>query len=183
MAEIKYLDFDLLIEDLGGKYRARVINSPTGMALTDFQIPFNSLEIENFLLRLGRTPASRGTASPEAKAARDFGQRLFNAVFTNEIKDRYRESLDEAARRSNMDQRFGLRLRMHLENAPHLADLPWEYLYDPSENLFVALSDQTPLVRYLDLAGSSAPLSVKPPIRVLVMISSPSNYPPLDVEK
>jgi hypothetical protein len=41
---------------------------------------------------------------------------------------------------------------------------------------------QTPLVRYLELPEVIQPVAVTPPIRVLVMISSPSDYPALDVE-
>ncbi len=63
-----------------------------------------------------------------------------------------------------------------------MADLPWEYLYNPALNRFLVLSAETPLVRYLDLPERIRPLAVKPPLRVLVMISSPSDHPPLDVE-
>jgi len=49
-------------------------------------------------------------------------------------------------------------------------------------NRFLALSVKTPLVRYIDLPDPVQPMSVSPPIRVLVMISSPSDYAQLDVE-
>ena len=38
-------------------------------------------------------------------------------------------------------------------------------------------------MRYLDLPEPPHPLSVEGPLRLLVMISSPSDYPPLDVEQ
>jgi len=66
---------------------------------------------------------------------------------------------------------------------PELARLPWEYLYNPSRNQFLALSNTTPLVRYLDLPEPDRRLAVKPPMRVLALISSPSDYPALDVEQ
>ena len=52
---MKYLDFDLVIEPVGDGFSARVFNSPGGQASADFAAPFSDLEIENFLLRVGRT--------------------------------------------------------------------------------------------------------------------------------
>ena len=46
----------------------------------------------------------------------------------------------------------------------------------------VMLTVQTPLVRYMELPDVIQPVAVTPPIRVLVMISSPTDYPSLDVE-
>jgi len=86
--------------------------------------------------------------------------------------------LDETERRDS-----GLRLRLRFTRTPELADLPWEYLYNAARNRFFSLSVDTPIVRYLDLPQSLRPLAIKPPLRVLVMISSPSNYPQLDVEQ
>ena len=61
--------------------------------------------------------------------------------------------------------------------------MPWEFLYDPRHNRFLAQSRRTPLIRYLDLPDPPHPLSVEGPLRLLVMISSPSGYTPLDVEQ
>ena len=80
-------------------------------------------------------------------------------------------------------QGVGMRLRLRLTDTPELAELPWEFLYDPRLNRFLAQSRRTPLVRYLDLPDPPRPLSVEGPLRLLVMISSPSDYPELDVEQ
>src|SRR5215469_17776903 len=53
---------------------------------------------------------------------------------------------------------------------------------DARHNRFLAQSRHTPLVRYLDLPNPPHPLPVTGPLRLLVMISSPAGYPPLDVE-
>ena len=52
----------------------------------------------------------------------------------------------------------------------------------PARQRFLALSIETPLVRYLDLPERIQPLGIVPPLKVLVMISSPRDYPQLDVE-
>ncbi|MGH7597281.1 MAG: CHAT domain-containing protein, partial [bacterium] len=60
---------------------------------------------------------------------------------------------------------------------------PWELLYNSALNQFFSLSVKTPVVRYLDLPASLQPWEVKPPLRVLVMISSPVDYPRLQIER
>lgn len=178
MSEIRYLDFDLRIERGEEGYIARVLNCPAGEASTDFALPFSTLELENFVLRVGRTRRGRRRLeSPEMEAAKIFGGRLFEAVFQGDVRGCFDSSLDTVRR-----QGLGLRLRLRLE-APEVADLPWEYLYNPALNRFLSLSVETPLVRYLSLPERIQPLAVTPPLRVLVMIASPSDYPALEVER
>jgi len=140
MAEIKYLNFDLLIERTEERYVARVLNSPVGQASVRFNLPFSELELENFLLRVGRTRRGvRWLESPEMQAAKAFGGRLFRAVFGSDVQGCLRSSLDEARR-----QGAGLRVRLRLAEVPEVADLPWEYLYNPALNRFLVLSVETP---------------------------------------
>ena len=165
-----YQDFDLLIDRNGDKLRAQVLNSPAGQASAEFCLPFSDDKLENFLLRLG--PDARGrrrrVESQEMNTAKTFGAALFDAVFSGDVKACFRSSIDEARR-----QNAGLRIRLRLGD-PSVVDLPWEFLYNRSVNRFIALSVHTPLVRYMDLPERIQPIAVKPPIRVLVMISSPT---------
>jgi hypothetical protein len=55
MDEINYLDFDIHIQQTDSGYRVKVVNSPAGQASGEFEMPFSELEIENFVLRVGRT--------------------------------------------------------------------------------------------------------------------------------
>lgn len=180
MADRRYLDFELAIEALdGGDFRARVIDSPAGQARETFTFPLSPLEVENFILRVARD-VQRGTRrreSPGREAARLFGARLFEAVFSGEVETCLRRSIDEAERTGQ-----GLRIRLRLSDAPALAAIPWEYLYSASNDRFLVLSSWTPLVRYLDLPRRVTPLRVDLPVRILVMIASPTDYPALDVE-
>lgn len=176
---MKYLDFDLLIEPLDGRYKAKVISSPAGEAAENFDLPFSAVEIENFLLKCGRLRREgRRIDTPEIGAAKEFGKRLFEAVFSGSVGNCWHQSIDEA-----QGSDAGLRLRLRLTSVPELANLPWEYLYNPSANNFVALSVKTLLVRYLERPGRMRPLLVKPPLRVLVLISSPADYPKLAVDQ
>lgn len=179
MERVKFLDLDLLIERAGDQYRARVIQSPAGQASAEFVLPFTPQDIEILMLRVGR--ARRGVRrieSPEMQSAKQFGGKLFDAVFAGDVRGALRSSMDTASRED-----VGLRVRLRLRDAAELTDLPWEFLYNSSLNRFLALSNKTPLVRYIEIPETPRALKIAPPLRVLVMISSPSDYEPLDSER
>lgn len=175
-----YEDFDLVIEQTPeGGYRARVAESPAGEASADFELPFSDLELENFLLKVGRPRrGTRRLESPEMAAARDFGGRLFGAVFKDDVRLCLRRSLDETERSGE-----GLRIRLRLNDAPGLVNIPWEYLFNESADRFLVLSTWTPIVRYPDMPQTIRPLAIEPPLRILALVSSPSDYPTLDVSE
>jgi hypothetical protein len=178
MRGLRYLDFDLTFQRTASGYQARVLGSPAGQAAIDFVLPFSELEIENFLLRFGRSRRpTRRLGSTQVEAARAFGGRLFEAAFQGEIRSCWRSSLEEAQR---LDA--GLRIRLRLADVPELNDLPWEFLLHPALDRFLALSAETPLVRYLDLPERVRPLAVKPPLEVLAVLSNPADFAQLDVE-
>ncbi|MEZ4616927.1 MAG: hypothetical protein R2867_15680 [Caldilineaceae bacterium] len=178
MAIIQYQDFDLAIESAGDGYRVKVLRSPAGEAEAEIHLPFAPLEVENFLLRIGRPRRGlRHAGSPEMEATRSFGSRLFDAVFVGAVQDMLIRSLDRARTQGD-----GVRIRLRLNDAPDLVDLPWEYLYDTAEERFLAHSIETPVVRYLDLPQEVEPLLVPPPLNVLVMIASPRDRVELNVE-
>ena len=175
---ISYLDFYLLLSGTERGYRAQVLSSPAGEASSDFVAPFSDLELDNFVLRIGRPRRStRRTGSPEMEAIKTLGKGLYEAVFTGDVKACWSASLAEAEA-----QNAGLRLRLRIAEAPELNDVPWEYLYNASLNRFLSLSEYTPLIRYLDLPERIRPLPVDGRLEILVMISSPTDYPGLDVE-
>ncbi len=174
-----YLDFDLRFAKSENGYRAEILKSPAGTAEGIFRMPFQDIELENYLLKIGqRRSGMRKIDSPENRAARDFGSKLYDGVFQGDVQTVFRKSID-AARAAD----YGLRVRLHLADTPELADLPWEYLWQPQRREFLALTTETPIVRYFDLPETVKPLAVTPPLRVLVMLSNPSDVDCLDVEK
>lgn len=174
-----YVDFDLHIERSDDKYRARVLNSPSGPASSEFSLPFTDDKLENFILRISQGRRRVRKLNPvDVDVSREFGTALFQAVFDGDIGG----CLSQSIAAINPDTQ-SLRLRLRLSDAPELVDIPWEYLYDATNRRFLALSVDTPLVRYLDLSGSVTPLAVTSPLKVLVVISSPSDVIGLDVEE
>lgn len=157
MPEAGYLNFDLEIERVGQGYRAQVLSSPAGEG--NAEMP--SLAA----LDLAGTPQVVGT-------------QLFDATFRGEVLTCLRRSLDAAQLHDK-----GLRVRLRLIDVPELANLPWESLYDQERGRFLALSAETPLVRYLDLPEPPRELQPEPRLRILAVIASPAGFPPLDTNR
>jgi hypothetical protein len=181
MEDQRYQDFDLLIEPGSrGRYRARVLRSPAGeSAVVQFTLPFSPEQLEILALKVGRSGrGTRGRGRPGIAPLKEFGGQLYDAVFQDELRDTLSRSLSQTRA-----QGMGLRLRLRLTDVPALAGLPWEFLYDRRFNRFLAQSRHTPLVRYLDLPDPPSPLTVDGPLRLLVMISNPRGWPPLEVEQ
>ncbi|HNT24738.1 MAG TPA: CHAT domain-containing protein [Anaerolineales bacterium] len=179
MAHINYLDFDLKISAVGQQYRAEVLHSPGGEGRVDFSLPFEPKDLEILLLRMTRLRRkARRLDSPELTAARQLGGGLFQAVFQGTVRDCLHSSLGKVEEQPQL----GLRIKLRLQDAPDLADLPWEFLFDPDGGRFLAQSVQTPVVRYLELRERIQPLKVDLPLHILGMVSSPLDYDPLDVK-
>ena len=184
---MEYLDFDLEVgPGRSGSYPVKV-RSPAGEAEITMRFPFDGLTLESrlkdlqiALLRSGGVP--RRAIPPEVQAVQAFGQHLFDALISGEVRNRYDLSRQYAGQQQIVrKQETGLRLRLHVQ-APELAVVPWEYLYDARLGEYVCLSRHTPLVRYLNLPQALQPLKVEPPLRILGMIASPSDMEPLDIQ-
>jgi hypothetical protein len=176
MAAREYLNFDLELGSRGEGYVARVNASPVGETSGAFSLPFTPEGLENVVLRLGRSRTTvRRVASSQDELVRGFGTGLYDAVFAGEVGTSLRRSIDEAARQGK-----GLRIRLHLEDAPELGEVPWELLYVPGLSRHLVLSSSTPLVRYLGLPGTPRPLRVDGPIRVLLVVAAPTDVVSLD---
>ena len=176
-----YLDFDLHIESVGRRFRARATKPGGGVATIEFARPFTRDQVKVLVLQLGRTRQTT-RAMPgrvpvqEIRTVDEFGKRLFDKVFIGEV----RAALDDSLRTAR-DNHVGLRIRLRLSDVPDIADLPWEYLAAPGGE-FLALSRYTPIVRFLDVPDAVPILHVDGPLRMLVMVSDPSDPPVLDVE-
>ena len=119
---------------------------------------------------------SRLIETSQMQKMRAFGQELFEAAFTGNVRDKFRESLNEVNR-----NREGLRIRLRIADVPELANMPWEFMYDASLSRFLTLSIETPVVRYLDVPRDIQPLTIRPPLQILAVISSPRDFPSLNV--
>lgn len=160
-----------------GDYTVSVLESPAGQPNASFSLPlgaeirehlhtletFRGLEVSR---RGGPVSAASQTSVDLPKVAHDLGERFFSALTQDQaIYGCYSTSLFRAR-----DQKKGLRLRLRIE-APDLAALPWEYLYDPHlKRDHLCLYRETPIVRHLETELPVEPLVLEPPIQVLCMV-------------
>lgn len=158
-----YLNFDFSILPRGeNKYRVRVTESPEGQANADFEFATaNDLEK---LYPPGNAPLTLETLKA-------LGKKLYQLAFSGDVHACLRAGISGARKQGK-----NLRLRLNLSEAPELAALPWEFLYDASKNQFFSMSSETPLVRFFDLPDPQDPLRVAPPLQILVMLSQDGTF-------
>ncbi len=180
MADIAYQNLDVQIEPATGQYHVRVQCPPLlGEDEADISLPFTPGDLKTFFGGLGQT-RDFDAAEPATPtlSLEEFGRRLYSAVFTGRLETFLARCQDGAA---TAGQR--LRIRLRLNRAPDLLNLPWEYLYNADHRRYLALAKETSIVRYLDLAERIPTLKTAPPLRILVMLAGPKDAPQLDVER
>jgi CHAT domain-containing protein len=105
-----------------------------------------------------------------------FGTNLFEALFQPDIRDQFYRSLGIA-----FSQKKNLRIKLRID-APDLAHYPWEYMYDGKQtHKFLARNKDVSITRFLKIAEPVRQISLKPPIKIMVVISNP--YKDIKVEK
>jgi hypothetical protein len=175
----KLVEFDLLFSCSGGYYKAQVVRSPAGDGQqTLFASPFTELELENLILKMGRSrERARRVESVPVVAAKAAGGKMFEAVLSGPVGDCFRRSRD-----FSWSAQESLRINLRLSDCPELADLPWELLYDREEDWFLALSGMTPIIRYTQLSSQARNVELNLPLSILLIRSSPNDYPRLDLD-
>ncbi|HET8988983.1 MAG TPA: CHAT domain-containing protein [Humibacillus sp.] len=124
----------------------------------------------------GERRLTPGTTAEQS--TKEFGANLFRALFNDKALAILRTSQYVSAKRQR-----GLRLRIRFADATQLANLPWELLYDPERHWYPCQLSRFPTLRFVDLPEPVLPLRVTGPLRMLVVISSPTDLPALEVER
>ena len=178
-AAVPYLDFHLLLEREDDRYRARVVSSPAGTtSAVKFRSPVRPEELGTFRLSIHKPLFEQEGPEHAVQRVRALGRKLYRAAFRGEVETCLARSEQEASGRG-----AGLRIRIHVDaEAPELAELPWEFLYDERADRFLCLSKFSSIVRFLDINAAPPPQRVEGRLRALVVIASPADYPELRVE-
>jgi hypothetical protein len=164
--------FDVEVERRGrNRYEIQVLNAPAGPARSD-EISFDPAAPQ-FQAMLERVEVG----DVEAALLTEVGRQLHAFLFSPRIWAAFVASREAARRRDR-----GLRLKLRLHQ-PELAVLPWELLYDPQEDRFLALSGHTPLIRSLPGVLGSALPPASLPWRLLVATAAPEDWPGLSFEQ
>ncbi|MEZ4672743.1 MAG: CHAT domain-containing protein [Caldilineaceae bacterium] len=167
------MQFDLSVYRTEDGYFVRVLESPAGDTVELFVQPFLPRELEAFRRAVATLDTGTdGLLESNVHLVHELGSRLFTALFPKSV-----HTMLQTSYRMAYEARAQLRIRLQLAEAPELAILPWEYIYDPTRNEFPALSLHSPLIRYTSLMHHIPPLKVELPLKMLVIIAAPSGYP------
>ncbi|MEM7128933.1 MAG: CHAT domain-containing protein [Chloroflexota bacterium] len=174
-----FVNFDLSIEPGDYNFLAVVQSSPAGIAEEPISIPIHHQEILFFWQQM-TSEFENPDADLDAQFSRaqDLGERLFRFVFPQTLQSRFTQSMEMA-----YAQRQQIRLRLILSEVPELTYLPWEFLYDPSQKLFLSLSPHVVLARQIDRLHQIPSIGVRQPLRMLTVIPTPNNLPDFDRER
>ena len=165
-----YHDFTLTVTGGPGSYfvSARAPGSINVSAETFIYQPSPELAYELERVRNGD--------SPTKERMQEIGSLLFNALFTRRISNAFGHSYQAISKDES------LRLLLALQ-PPELAALPWELLYNPDEEVFMAARLSYPIAREVDSGIPVAePVSTKK-MKILYIQASPVDLPPLELVK
>ncbi len=180
-----YVDFVIRIEPVGADRQAvRAVQSPAGEGLGPLDLPFDPIDIDKEWCALIQEVRSRRLVPLERPGSRLSLRRLaaglFQALFPDKIRQLYERSRGLAAPR-------GLRLKLQLDpREPRLAPLialPWELLLNDETQEFLSLRRSHSLVRHLEVPQPIGALALPERLRILVIVSNPSDAGALDVDR
>ena len=146
------LELELRVGEPNGRtVEVEVLRSPAGEATETTTLPFDTLELDNRLkdvqlALLGRSATTRRIVPEHERAVEEFGDLLFDTVFTGEVR-----SLLDRSREEAISQGVGLRVKLRFESAD-MASLPWEFLHDTR-----ATSTSPSRARHRSCGTSSSP--------------------------
>lgn len=160
-----------------GSYQVVAFGPDGSTASSKFELPFDEIQLDNFVLRVGRPRRGvRSYRSSQMEDAKRFGSQLFDALLVGSVRDVYL-----GARRVADQNDRGLRVTLYLTDVPALMGVPWEFLYDRPG--FLSQSIYTPVVRSLDLKTVRPPRKLTLPLRILGIVSRPQGFETLDVAR
>lgn len=148
----------------------RVISSPAGSAWAELKLALDEPEFEQKLTIVR-------SIEPDLDTRQSFGELLFKSLFQGDVLDVWNQSLG----RVDASPGTGLRLRLWID-APRIALLPWELLYEPSRKTFLAIAANMVMSRYLPVPEPPL-LAAHDRLRILVVVESPVGPPPVTVDE
>ena len=165
------LFIELEFEQLEDGIVMHLNRSPLGQRLHGrFELPFSSAELSAKLEAIECKRLSAGELE-------GFGQRLYRAMAQTHVGQAISKALGLAYQHRGRQAILQLRFD---EQAIDLLAIPWELLHDGRRYL---VGNGFELTRYIDYTEEVSPLEVAPPLRVLQVVASPHDLPPLDVQR
>ncbi|HEX6911491.1 MAG TPA: CHAT domain-containing protein, partial [Longimicrobium sp.] len=125
-----------------------------------------TLDVDALAQAAARLDEAGGTGV-DAATQRAVGITLYQGLLGDgDVGQQLGRCLDGARAQENA----GVRVRLNLDGVPSLAPIPWELVYLPGTERFLASSTRSPVVRYLPSKAPNLGLEVRLPVRVLVVL-------------
>jgi hypothetical protein len=164
---LKYQDFFVSVSGSSGNYTVEA-EGPGEIRVPP--VPFEYHETDELRIELNRIKVG---FAPTRDRMEMVGTLLFNALFPRKVIRAFGSALDALAE--------GERLRLNLiVRPPELCHLPWELLYDPDDEVFLAARLTYPIVRFVESGTPVASLLASRPVRVLYLQANPPGTSLLD---
>jgi hypothetical protein len=162
------VDFTLTITGTSGHYTIEA-SGPSGIAVPPQ--PFGEDYLTAQAAALTKIFASETLERDELET---LGSAFYDALFPRQVARAFSRSYSELTPNAH------LRLRLVIR-PPELNILPWELVYDPDQQFFLAARQTYPVVRFFEGDTPSTNQPVPRPLQVLYVTAQPSDLPPLDV--
>lgn len=160
---MEYHDLDIVL--LPGGARGVVRMARCGTRHGEGQ-DAEKLDVDALAQAAGRLDLA-GAAGVDAATQRAVGLTLYQGLLGDGDVGR---QLDRCLDGAQAQENAGVRVRLNLDGLPSLAPIPWELVYLPGTERFLASSTRTPVVRYLPSRAPNLGLEVRLPVRVLVVL-------------
>jgi hypothetical protein len=166
---MQYVDFTITLMGQPGAYLVaaqgpREISVPPTPAALDLTSELSE-EIERI---------AQGYA-PTRQTMQMVGAMLYDAIFPRRVAKAFNRSYEDLPQ----DSQLRLRLAIH---PPELNRLPWELLFDPDEEIFLAARLRYPMLRYIESIVPAAALKSMGPLQVLYVQAQPQGMAALNLE-
>ncbi|MCP4419052.1 MAG: hypothetical protein GY805_20745, partial [Chloroflexi bacterium] len=162
-----YDNFDITIRPTGNRYEYLLeAKSPYGETADSIRqvFPFEDDEYQYFANRL------RNVRHSTPQFANDMGEILRRFLFPPKIQEEFTKSLNVARAK----EKDGIRVRINInQESSELYQVPWEYCRD--DKSFLALNDDTPLVRYMPTNRAPSSLTAPDTVKILLAWASPDS--------
>jgi hypothetical protein len=163
----RYEDFFLIVDGTPGNYTVEA------QGPGEIRVPPVSFEYdETKEVRIELNRIKEGFA-PDRRRMQSVGELLFNALFPRRVIRAFERAPDA------LPQGVSLRVKLIVRPA-ELGHLPWELLYDPDQEVFLAARLSYPIVRFIESGTPVASLLARHPLRVLYLQANPKGTTPLD---
>lgn len=168
MPILAYKDFEVAI--VGDDKRSSWytwVKYDNASATSKFSLKKNKVWLENIMNKLEQDLV-------DGHELRVLGEHLYKSLFADDVGALFHRA------ESNLPPDTGLRIEINTDN-PLLNKLPWEFLFHTPR--FLAIYTKTPVMRKLPTLELNLTTKKIEKLRILIVISNPSDHETLDVQR